>query len=97
MCASLVFLKVIPSILKPSLRQDKSPPEIPAVGMVAANCAMRCMVLRAEMQIALDRQAEPTAHGRHFLQAGPAKFGHPHAQIAQEKSLVVIVRGNLGQ
>lgn len=43
-------------------------------------------LLRTKVQIALDRQAESPAHGRQLLQADPAKFGHPQAQVAQPEA-----------
>lgn len=65
------------------------PPRIPRVGAQA--------FLRAEVQIALDRQAEASAHGCQLLQTDPAEFGFSQAQVAQAEGMVVIVRVDLGQ
>lgn len=65
------------------------PPRIAHVGTQA--------FLRAKVQIAFDRQAEASAHGRQFLQADPDEFGFAQAQVAQAEGVIVVVRVDLSQ
>lgn len=65
------------------------PPRIARLGTQA--------FLRVKVQIALDRQAETSAHGRQLLQTDPAEFGCSQAQVAQTEGVVVLVRVDLGQ
>lgn len=73
-------------------RSHDNPPGPLRIARVSAQA-----FLRAEMQVPLDRQAEPSANGRQLLQADPAEFRCSQAQVAQAERMVVIVRVDLGQ
>ena len=52
---------------------------------------------RREIQIALDRQIQPAAHGFEFRQADRAEFRAAEAEVAQAEGDIRIVRVDLGQ
>lgn len=57
---------------------DNDPPGQPRIGAQP--------LLRAEMQITLNRESEPPAPGRQLGKADPADFRPPQAQVAKTKA-----------
>ena len=52
---------------------------------------------RREMQVALDRQAQPAAHGFKLGQTDGTKLGTTHAKVAKAEGDVRVFRVDLGQ